>query len=174
MQLHLVLYTCIPPILLYLVFYFHKKHKSNQGRKHQSKGILAEENALRTLQKQGFKLLDRNPKATHFISISRKIHTIYATPDLLMKRGRKKWVFEVKSQNSANIHKASVRRQLREYGALYPKHNLAFFDANTNEWEEIVFPEKTLKSHRIKRYLLFGTALCMGALLDRYLFSNYF
>jgi hypothetical protein len=172
--MQLLLFLLISICFIAFIFQFQKKRKQNKGRKIHSKGLRAEEKALLTLKSQGFKLLDRNPSTSNHIFISNEKRMIQATPDLLMKRGRQKWIFEIKSQNAANIHKADVRRQLREYAALFPNYKLAFFDANLQRWDEVTFPEFTSKYSKFKVFLCLILGLVMGIFLDRYFFSDFF
>lgn len=174
MQLQLLIFPLITIFFIAFIFQLQKKRKQHKGQKIHSIGLQAEERALVSLKSQGFKLLDRNPSTSNHIFISNKKHIIQVNPDLLMKRGRQKWIFEVKSQNAANIHKADVRRQLREYAALFPNYKLAFFDANLQRWDEIMFPEFTSKHSKFKLFLWFILGLGMGIFLDRYFFSDFF
>lgn len=174
MQHQLLIYTLLSISIVCLIIVLQSKQKKRKGKRIQSQGIQAEEQALLTLKHQGFKLLDRHPKAHSHISISKEKYEIYATPDLLMKRGGKKWIFEVKSQNAANIHKADVRRQLREYAALYPNHKLAFFDGNTQEWEEVTFPSEPNPLLKVLISTILVVGIILGVFLERHFISNFF
>jgi hypothetical protein len=173
MHIHPSIYILAFAAFTLILYVLLQKQKQRKGRKHQSMGVHAEEKAIITLQKQGFKLIDRSPKTSHFILISGAPHPIQATPDLLMKKGNQKWIFEIKSQKSANIHRADVRRQLREYAALFPNYHLAFFDANTHQWMEIIFPKNETKWALLKKTLLVVILILMGMLLQRYIVSNF-
>ncbi|PIE02468.1 MAG: hypothetical protein CSA81_07325 [Acidobacteria bacterium] len=99
-----------------LIHRLNKALSSFRGKKRQKQGIKAQKKAARLLKKNGFKIIESEPRIQSRLMIDGQIVTFEITPDFMVERDGMKYTVEVKSQSDKNlIHQADVRRQLIEY-----------------------------------------------------------
>jgi len=87
-----------------------------RGHRGQGRGRRAEKRALRLLKKQGYILLEREPRFETRLLVEGELRSFTVTPDFLVTRDDRDYVVEVKRRAEGNsIQGAGVRRQVTEY-----------------------------------------------------------
>jgi hypothetical protein len=89
----------------------------------------AEDAAAKVLARSGYKVLDSQPELSWIVRLDRRAYTVDIRADYLVKRGRKRYIAEVKTGNHApSITTSATRRQLLEYMMAYPVDGVLLVD----------------------------------------------
>lgn len=105
------------------------------------KGRRAEITAERLLRRSGYRILARQVERTWTIDVDGETHPVELRADLLVRRGRRRLIAEVKSGRSApRIETIATRRQLLEYAMAYPVDGVLLVDMQSETIREITFP----------------------------------
>ncbi|MDB4835208.1 hypothetical protein OAH12_01350 [Cyclobacteriaceae bacterium] len=147
--------------LLYklLPFYF-KKIATKQRFK---KGISKEKEAYNVLKKLGFKIIGQNIRYEYDLLVNQLDTKILLEIDYLVKKGKKTYIVEVKTGNSATkIQNSSTRRQILEYSLFVPNDGIFLLDMENEYLQEIEFPgykQKIKHRNNFFSWLLLITAI---------------
>lgn len=103
-------------------------------------GRRMEELAPAALKRHGYRVIQRHPDLTVEWHVDGEPRTTEVAPDLLVARGFRRYLVEVKTGGSARPEKAETRRQLLEYAAYGPVHGVLLYDADRDRLSRIEFP----------------------------------
>ncbi|MEM1349592.1 MAG: hypothetical protein AAGI01_13605 [Myxococcota bacterium] len=100
----------------------------------------AEEDAAQVLREWGYVILDDQAEHTWVVHIDGAPRRIDLRADYLVRRGRRRYVAEVKTGRAApDIACAATRRQLLEYRLAYAVDGVLLVDMEAMELHEVVF-----------------------------------
>lgn len=128
-------------------------------RRRRKKARICEKKAIDLLKKYGFDILDVQKSASYFIFINGKPKEIKVRADVIVKKGGKVYVAEVKSgKNSPLLNVPATRRQLLEYYLVYKPAGLLLVDM---EQEKIKTIEYSIlkKDYSKLRYILYALGI---------------
>lgn len=103
-------------------------------------GRRMEDRAPAALQRLGFRVIERHPALTVEWSVDGEPRTLDLAPDLLVSRGGRRYLVEVKTGGSARPEKKETRRQLLEYAAYARVHGVLLYDADRDVLRAVDFP----------------------------------
>lgn len=117
--------------------------KMSRGNSRRGQVALQGESAAeRLLEREGFVILDRQVTHRSTMLVDGEPREISVRLDLLVEKSGMPYIAEVKTGKLAPTPtKPETRRQLREYGAMFPDHGLLLIDAETLTIYEIDFPD---------------------------------
>jgi hypothetical protein len=122
--------------------------------------------AVDLLERAGFRVLDEQVVARWTVSVDGAPREVQVRADLLVERGGRRFVAEVKTGVDAPSSR-ETRRQLLEYACAFAAHGVLLVDVEAGRVEEVVFalPER-IRPPR-KRWLLvaFAVGLVAGVVL---------
>lgn len=93
------------------------------------------------LRRAGFEVLDRQVRGWAPMSLDGEEIEVEVRVDLSVRRGRHRYVAEVKTgERAPDPTLPATRRQLLEYSRAFPDHRLLLVDAEAGQIQEIGFP----------------------------------
>lgn len=122
-------------------------------------GRRMEEAAPAALARLGYRVLERHPELTVEWRVDGEPRTLELAPDLLVSRGGRRYLVEVKTGGSARPEKQETRRQLLEYAAYAPVHGVLLYDADRDRLRAVEFPLGDTRRRLWPLALLAGAAL---------------
>jgi len=129
---------------------------------------IAEEEAEKLLEKYGFKIVDRQRKASIITYVNGKPNIGFVQADFIVRKRGKTFVAEAKSGEFApGISEPSTRRQLLEYEFVYKPDGLLLIDMNEKLIKQIEFG---LPEERKERFILFVIGLIIVSILAGLIF----
>jgi hypothetical protein len=111
------------------------------GRRNQRLGARAERGAERLLERAGYRVLDRQAQARWPIEVDGARIEALARADLLVGRGRRRYVAEVKTGPGARPDHPDTRRQLLEYLLAFDVDGVLLVDVEARSVLQIAFPD---------------------------------
>jgi len=100
----------------------------------------SEEEAEKLLEKSGYKIIEKQKKATVITNIDGRDHVGYVACDYIVKKGKNIYVAEVKSgQVGTAPNEPSTRRQLLEYDYVYEPDGLLLVNMLDQRIHEVSF-----------------------------------
>jgi len=108
-------------------------------RRRMKKGALAEKQAIRFLQKRGYRILDAQLQKTFTVEVNGEKQKMVVQADYLVRKKGKIYVVEVKSGKQGDVALTHVRRQLLEYSMVYQPDGLILLDMAHHHLQEIRF-----------------------------------
>ncbi len=103
-------------LTLYLVLRVQRWWARRLGSANRRRGRKAEHQARKLLERQGYKVLDEQPRIAHRLLVNGAPASFDVNPDMLVRRDGTDYVVEVKNYNdSTGINNAAIRRQVIEY-----------------------------------------------------------
>lgn len=115
--------------------------RSHRSRQRVAKAHAGEVAAEDLLKSQGYRIAARQPRRTWSLEIDGESRDVELRADLLVKRGGRLFVAEVKTGAEApRLETATTRRQLLEYRLAYDVHGVILVDMNAEVLHEVVFP----------------------------------
>ncbi|KXG78154.1 hypothetical protein AN618_05460 [Fervidicola ferrireducens] len=136
-----------------------KFYQKTTLRRRRKKARICEKKAIDLLKKYGFDILDVQKSASYFIFINGKPKEIKVRADVIVKKGRKVYVAEVKSgKTSPLLNVPATRRQLLEYYLVYKPAGLLLVDM---EQEKIKTIEYSIlkKDYSKLRYIFYALGI---------------
>lgn len=103
-------------------------------------GRRMEERAPAALERHGYRVIERHPELIVEWWVDGEPRTLELAPDLLVARGRRRYLVEVKTGGSARPEKQETRRQLLEYAAYGPVDGVLLYDADSDRLRAVEFP----------------------------------
>lgn len=123
-----------------ILFYFLSRFLVFKSSSTQIKVIpYSEEEAVRLLENNSYKVLEKQKQAPIITRIDGKSHLGHIMADFLVEKDNKKYAVKVRTGEGADPHDPVVRRQLIEYDYVYKPIRLLFLDMNAGEIHEISF-----------------------------------
>jgi len=105
------------------------------------RGRVGEDKAVQWLERNGYDVVETQSECTgRFVADGQCVEFV-VRPDIIASRNGEEWVVEVKTGAATSLANRSTRRQIREYAALYPDHNMALFDAGSMELIPVEFDD---------------------------------
>ncbi len=139
-----------------------------RARRRYRRGERGERRAERLLDRLGYAICERQAATSWTIHCDRAPYQVPLRADLIVERGGRRYVAEVKTGRAApRLETASTRRQLLEYRVAYDVAGVLLVDAEAERVMEIEFPLPAPPARLFSRERLVGTVwgLCVGALL---------
>lgn len=132
-------------LALALAQFFRGTVRSFKAKKRASRALRGEKNAETLLATDGYRVLDRQVTRIFNVDVGDVTHAIELRADLLVTRGERTFVAEVKTGDHApSIETANTRRQLLEYRVAFDVDGVLLVDVEDDSVEEVVFPLPTL------------------------------
>lgn len=145
-----------------LMMFISRKYKRFKTQKMLQRAKSAEKKAVILLQKWGYTVLDVQLKEKVTITIDGKPHDSTVRADLLVRKGFKRYIVEVKTGGQTSATLPNVRRQLLEYNLIYQPDGMFLLDMEKEVLKEIKFTSVLPKQQlgRSVLLLLAGALLC--------------
>lgn len=121
-------------------------------------GRRMEDKAPAALERRGYRVIERHPVLAIEWRLDGAPQPLELAPDLLVSRGGRRYLVEVKTGGAARPEKQETRRQLLEYAAYAPVDGVLLYDADRDELRAVEFPIERGGRGRIAALLL-GAAL---------------
>lgn len=134
-------------------------------RRRQRRARRAEHAAEALLDGLGYRVLERQPRRQWTLEADGEALTVELRADLLVARGRRRYVAEVKTgQTAPALSTSATRRQLLEYGLAYDAHGTLLVDMEQGIVRHVRFPAVPKHRKRSAAWLLalgaaFGVAI---------------
>ncbi|MCR4430708.1 MAG: hypothetical protein NUV45_06795 [Tepidanaerobacteraceae bacterium] len=114
-----------------------KKLKTNKRINRAKK---SEIKAVELLKKNGFEIIDIQKENTYTVFVDDKPYKATVKADMIVKKGNKTFVAEVKSGESApSLKSIDTRRQLLEYYLVYKPGGLLLIDMEKNKIRKVEY-----------------------------------
>ena len=133
-------------LLIILIFFFlylgwkiKEVYKNIKFYLYKRKGKKAEQKAIRLLKKNGYKIESFQTTAKGKLLQDDEKVNFFIRADLIVSKGKKKFIAEVKSGKAASIEEINTRRQLLEYSKVFNNNNLILIDTEKNKIKKIEF-----------------------------------
>lgn len=140
-----------------------KKIKRRKMRKMLQKAKSAEKRAALLLEKWGYHVLAVQLRETVTISVDNKPHECPIRADLLVRKGFKRYIVEVKTGNQTQATLPNVRRQLLEYYLVYRPDGMLLLDMEKEKLKEIKFTGLIYHAYSVKQLVIAMIAgICLG------------
>ncbi len=134
----LVAWACA--FLTYVFFVLRKRWRSIRARYRTNKGLRAERNAERWLERLGYRVLGRQVARAFDLSVDGTPMSFPLRADYVVEAQGKRYVAEVKSGVlGSTLTHAATRRQLLEYRVAYDVDGVLFVDAKHGRVQEVTF-----------------------------------
>ena len=124
---------------LYLGWKIREIYKNLKFYLYKKKGKKAEQKAIKLLKKNGYKIESFQTTAKGKLLQDDETLTFLIRADLIVSKGKKKFIAEVKSGKAASIEEINTRRQLLEYSKVFNNKNLILIDTEKNKIKKIEF-----------------------------------
>ena len=105
-----------------------RRWRSWQVRRQARRARRAEHRAEQLLAAEGYRVIDTQVRAPITWSLGPEVHEGFVQADLLVARGRRRYVAEVKTGRTGRESDAETRRQLLEYYLAFPVHGVLLVD----------------------------------------------
>lgn len=130
---------------LALAQFIRGRARSFKAKKRASRALRGEKNAETLLAAKGYRVIDRQVTRIFNVRVDELTHAIELRADLLVNRGEKTFVAEVKTGEQApSIETANTRRQLLEYRVAFDVDGVLLVDVENDSVQDVVFPLPTL------------------------------
>lgn len=110
-----------------------RRRASHHGRRMESKAPAA-------LARRGYRVIERHPALTVTWFVDDTPRELTLEPDLLVARGGRRFLVEVKTGGSARPESRDTRRQLLEYAAYFRADGVLLYDADQDALRAVEFP----------------------------------
>lgn len=136
-----------------------------RARQRQARALRGERQAEKLLRRLGYTICERQAATTWTITCDGTAHEVFLRADLIVTRGGRRFVAEVKTGRMApKMTTASTRRQLLEYRVAYQVDGVLLVDAEAERIVHVAFPLPAAHpSSRIPGWLAILCALLAGA-----------
>jgi len=112
-----------------------------RGRLRVRRAVRGEREAEQLLARAGYRIDVRQPQLEWPVECDGVVHSILLRADLLVSRGQRRYVAEVKTGTRApSIETAATRRQLLEYAVAYEVDGVLLVDMEDHTIREVEFP----------------------------------
>lgn len=112
-----------------------------RARRRSRTATQGEKDAERLVERAGFEILERQARTTWHVSLDGEPLEFELRADLLLRRGSKRYVADVKTGSQApKLTTAATRRQLLEYRCAYDADGVLLVDMTTGSIHAVDFP----------------------------------
>lgn len=147
-----------------LAFYIFKFFRRWKLRKRMQKAKKGEYKAIKFMKSQGFRVTDLQKEGSYTLFIDDKPHVVNVKADMIVKKGKKTYVAEVKTGDKVTSPKyTDTRRQLLEYYMVYQPSGLLLVDMEKQKVRKVEY--SILKYNRtvfINRLMWFVVIFIFG------------
>ena len=127
--------------LAWVAWWVRRALRRRRGRLRVRRAVRGERAAERLLERAGFHIDARHPEPEGPVACDGVVHPITVRADLLVSRGERRYVAEVKTGASApRLETAATRRQLLEYAVAYEVDGVLLIDMEQRAIREVEFP----------------------------------
>ena len=127
--------------LAWVVWLLRRSLRRWRGRVRVRRAVRGERDAETLLARAGFRIDARQPELEWPIECDGVVHPIVVRADLLVSRGSRRFVAEVKTgERAPRIETAATRRQLLEYAIAYDVDGVLLVDMDAHTISEVEFP----------------------------------
>lgn len=123
-------------LLMWLLIRYYQKQKRKKWLKKAKK---AEREAVFFLEKRGYRILNQQLSKPVKIYLNGKAHTSTIRADLLVRKGLKTYIVEVKSGQQGSGTLPNVRRQLLEYALVFRPSGMLLLDMEHGKLRTVEF-----------------------------------
>lgn len=142
---------------IFIGIWFYKFHQKVSLHRRREKARICEKKAIDLLKKHGFDILDVQKSASYFIYVNGKPREIKVRADVIVKKGKKIYVAEVKSgKTSPSMNLPATRRQLLEYYLVYRPSGLLLVDMEQEKIKTIEYSILKKDYYSKLRYILYA------------------
>ncbi|MGQ9531281.1 MAG: hypothetical protein ACUVTQ_00550 [Desulfotomaculales bacterium] len=130
-----------------------------------------EHRAEQLLAAEGYRVIDTQVRAPITWTLGPEVHEGFVQADLLVARGRRRYVAEVKTGRTGREPDAETRRQLLEYHLAFPVHGVLLVDMERKAVLPVRFQTQFAGPRRapVWHYLVaFGLGAVVAGLLGRH------
>lgn len=130
-------------------------------------GRAMEDRAPAALARRGYRVITRHPSYTIEWWVDDAPRSLTLEPDLLVARGRRRYLVEVKTGGAARVEQRDTRRQLLEYAVYCDCDGVLLYDADRDQLQSVEFPlpRAPARSARYAAVWAFGVVVGAGAIL---------
>lgn len=115
-------------VAFWFCWYALRRWRAYRVRRRLRRAHQAEQRAERLLAAEGYRVIDTQVRAPVTWFLGRETHKSFVQADLLVARGRRRYVAEVKTGRTAAVPDAETRRQLLEYYLAFPVDGVLLVD----------------------------------------------
>ncbi len=145
--------------------------RSWQVRRQARRARRGEHRAEQLLAAEGYRVIDTQVRAPITWYLGAEVHEGFVQADLLVARGRRRYVAEVKTGRAGSEPDAETRRQLLEYHLAFPVHGVLLVDVERKAVTPVSFRMPFAGPRRAPawHYLVaFGLGAIVAGLLGGY------
>jgi hypothetical protein len=103
-------------------------------------GRRMEHRAPAALTRRGYRVIERHPALTVRWHVDGAPRELNLEADLLVARGGRRYVVEVKTGGATQVERRDTRRQLLEYAVHYRADGVLLYDADADSLHTVEFP----------------------------------
>lgn len=149
-----------------LVVVVSRRYKRVKVQKMLKRAKAAEKKAVVLLQKWGYTIIDVQLREKVVITIDGKPHESTIRADILVRKGFKRYIVEVKTGQQTSPTLPNVRRQLLEYWLVYQPDGMLLLDMEKEVLKEICFDQIATRRRLAQQPLMWLAAgICLGYFL---------
>ncbi len=131
------------------------------------RGLAAESRAVVVARRAGFRVLATQVPGKVTVRVDGQPHTLDVRADMLLERGFRRFIAEVKTGRVApDPTSRSTRRQLFEYAHAFDADGLLLFDMETERIHEIRFGARPHPGRGLRRLAAGAILIGLGAVLE--------
>ncbi len=121
------------------------------------RGRKAEIDAVRFLEKKGYRILSSQDRKSYIIKVDDKSEEVTVIADFIVKKNGKIYVVEVKTGKEApSVRTSSTRRQLLEYFYTFRPDGIILLDMNADKVHTVEFPFSLARKEAFYIYFILG------------------
>jgi len=152
---------------IFLTVYVLKYLRRWNLKKRIQKAKKSEYKAIQFIENQGYQVMDLQKESTYTLFIDNKPHMVKVKADMIVKKGNKTYVAEVKTGEKVTSPKyTDTRRQLLEYYMVYRPNGLILVDMERQKLKTVEY--SILKHDKVAfldRLLWFSILVTIGFIL---------
>lgn len=132
-----------------------------------ARGARAEAKAAVLARRRGYHVVDTQVPGEVTVRVDGQARTVRVRADMLLRRGFRRFIAEVKSgQVAPDPTSSATRRQLLEYAHAFEADGLLLFDMERGKIHEIRFEGRARRRRLSRRVLALSGVLAAGALIE--------
>ena len=126
------------------------------------------------LRREGYRILERQARASLEYALDGAPVAVEVRADLLVERGGRRWVAEVKTgERAPRLSTRATRRQLLEYGHAFDAAGVLLVDPEAGKVSHVALPHRGSPTPRHGRELgIFALGLALGGLVAAALLAS--
>lgn len=141
--------------------------RGRRRRRAAAHGRRMETRAPAALTRRGYRVIERHPALTVEYAVDGAPRELTLEADLLVARGGRRYVVEVKTGGATQVERRDTRRQLLEYAVHYDADGVLLYDADADALHTVEFPLPTARARWPLALAALLIGLALGLLLAR-------